>query len=349
MPITKIHGSQIRENTIVNDNIENKTIQEISLADNIISNNHIKQINSDKIYTTLTEFNNKRLNEILLELKNNSSNIDKDNLVVSNLTVQQSSSIKNLTVEENLIVKGTSTSVESTDLKIKDNLIELNKDEIGNGVSLQTSGISINRGLLDNALIIFDERDDLFKIGIGEDLKIISTREWVESYISSVKIDSNNIIENDNKQFISKIEKDKLNAINENAEENQNAYSNIKVDNKLIQSNSKTDTFSILSGENINIEVNELEKQITINSTGSKNEIVNGSSNFSGFESYTEILLPYTASNTNFCVSITPTQNPNFELGELWVEKFIDKIRVYNSGSFNGTFDYSIFNLMRGV
>ena len=160
MPITKIHGSQIRENTIVNDNIENKTIQEISLADNIISNNHIKQINSDKIYTTLTEFNNKRLNEILLELKNNSSNIDKDNLVVSNLTVQQSSSIKNLTVEENLIVKGTSTSVESTDLKIKDNLIELNKDEIGNGVSLQTSGISINRGLLDNALIIFDERDD---------------------------------------------------------------------------------------------------------------------------------------------------------------------------------------------
>lgn len=78
----------------------------------------------------------------------------------------------NITVEKDLIVKGNLTNLETEDLVVKDNIIELNKDEIGNGITKIKSGIEINRGTKARSRILFSETTDktstsgfLFNIG----------------------------------------------------------------------------------------------------------------------------------------------------------------------------------------
>ena len=57
----------------------------------------------------------------------------------------------------NLTVGGELTSINSTNLDIEDNIITLNKGEVGAGVTLGTSGISIDRGILPSAQLLYDE------------------------------------------------------------------------------------------------------------------------------------------------------------------------------------------------
>ena len=57
----------------------------------------------------------------------------------------------------NLVVYGQTTTISSTDLDITDNILILNKGEQNSGVSLITAGISVDRGLLPNAELLFDE------------------------------------------------------------------------------------------------------------------------------------------------------------------------------------------------
>ena len=57
----------------------------------------------------------------------------------------------------NLQVNGALTSINTTNLDIEDNIITLNNGETGPGVTLGTAGISIDRGSLPNAQILFDE------------------------------------------------------------------------------------------------------------------------------------------------------------------------------------------------
>ena len=56
-----------------------------------------------------------------------------------------------------LIVEGETTTVNTTNLEIEDNILLLNKGETGAGVGEGTAGIRIDRGTLDDAQIIFDE------------------------------------------------------------------------------------------------------------------------------------------------------------------------------------------------
>ena len=57
----------------------------------------------------------------------------------------------------NLVVKGTTTQVDATNLDLKDNIIVLNAGEQGAGVSLSTSGFEIDRGSKVNTQFVFDE------------------------------------------------------------------------------------------------------------------------------------------------------------------------------------------------
>jgi hypothetical protein len=56
-----------------------------------------------------------------------------------------------------LTVLGNTSTVESETLTIKDNIIYLNNGEAGNGVTLKTSGIQIDRGTALDAVFVFDE------------------------------------------------------------------------------------------------------------------------------------------------------------------------------------------------
>lgn len=65
-------------------------------------------------------------------------------------------------VSGDLIVEGTTTTIESTELVISDNTITLNAGDTGypeplGGVFLRTAGIIINRGNRPDALLLFDE------------------------------------------------------------------------------------------------------------------------------------------------------------------------------------------------
>ena len=61
------------------------------------------------------------------------------------------------TVTGNLVVLGSTTQVNSSDLNLKDNIITLNDGESGTGITLNQSGIQIDRGSYSDAKIVFDE------------------------------------------------------------------------------------------------------------------------------------------------------------------------------------------------
>lgn len=60
-------------------------------------------------------------------------------------------------VTGNLTVIGNTTTVQSADLSITDNIIYLNANESGAGITLDRSGVSINRGSLSDAFFVFNE------------------------------------------------------------------------------------------------------------------------------------------------------------------------------------------------
>lgn len=59
-------------------------------------------------------------------------------------------------VRGNLVVEGSTTTVESTNTTIADNTITLNEGETGAGITLNESGLEIDRGTLDNVRLVYD-------------------------------------------------------------------------------------------------------------------------------------------------------------------------------------------------
>lgn len=100
---------------------------------------------------------------------------------------EQDFATKNLVVAGNLTVEGTTTTVGSNDMTVKDNQITLNSGEEGAGVSKGTAGILVDRGTETDYNIIFDEADDLFKVGMVGDEEIIASRPWVDQQVNPIK------------------------------------------------------------------------------------------------------------------------------------------------------------------
>jgi hypothetical protein len=60
-------------------------------------------------------------------------------------------------IDGNLLVGGTSTQVVKTNLAVSDNIIYINDGETGNGVTLNTAGIEVDRGTRPNVAILWNE------------------------------------------------------------------------------------------------------------------------------------------------------------------------------------------------
>ena len=73
----------------------------------------------------------------------------------------------NLKVSGDLIITGSSTNINTEDTNIKDNIIVLNAGEIGDGITLGSAGLEIDRGTYNNAKLLYDESDDKWKIDSG--------------------------------------------------------------------------------------------------------------------------------------------------------------------------------------
>ena len=75
------------------------------------------------------------------------------------ITLDTGNGYGTVVITGDLRVQGGTTTVRSEDLTIKDNIIVLNKDETGNGISLNsgTAGIRIDRGNYTDVQFLFDE------------------------------------------------------------------------------------------------------------------------------------------------------------------------------------------------
>jgi len=87
----------------------------------------------------------------------NISSVDSstDNVVITTHTV---------TVNGNLTVTGTTTSVETTNTEIADAVITLNKGEPGSGVTGTYSGIEVDRGSANDVAIRWNETSDIWEL-----------------------------------------------------------------------------------------------------------------------------------------------------------------------------------------
>lgn len=89
-----------------------------------------------------------------------------------------------LTVSGDLNVQGTTTTIESVDLTVVDNIIILNNGETGAGVSASIAGIAIDRGPSDlDYRVIFDDTDDKIKAGFQGSEEPLATESYVNSQI----------------------------------------------------------------------------------------------------------------------------------------------------------------------
>ena len=72
----------------------------------------------------------------------------------------------NATVSGDLTVNGTTTSIDTVNLEIEDNIVLLNKNQTGTPANTLQSGIEVERGNLSNAKLYFDEATGRWKAQI---------------------------------------------------------------------------------------------------------------------------------------------------------------------------------------
>lgn len=92
----------------------------------------------------------------------------------------------NMTVTGNLTVNGTNTTINSTTVSTHDNTIVLNAGETGDGVTAGIAGIQIDRGTLTDYQLVFDEADDMFKLGAIGSLQTIASQPWVNAAFTPI-------------------------------------------------------------------------------------------------------------------------------------------------------------------
>jgi hypothetical protein len=71
-----------------------------------------------------------------------------------------------VTVQGDFVVNGTTTTVNSANLAITDNIITINNGEVGAGVTLGSAGIAVDRGLSTDAGVIWNETLDRWEVGL---------------------------------------------------------------------------------------------------------------------------------------------------------------------------------------
>jgi endosialidase-like protein len=87
---------------------------------------------------------------------------------------------KDVTIIGDLYVSGTTTTINTDDMNIADNIILINSGETGGGVSLIYAGIEVDRGSLDNYRFVLDDTvttNPLFKVGTIGNYQAVATRQ----------------------------------------------------------------------------------------------------------------------------------------------------------------------------
>lgn len=83
----------------------------------------------------------------------------------------------NLTVQENLYVLGNTTILDSNVIEFQDNILLINRNETGAGVTLNQAGFEIERGTSENYRFVYNESNETFRIGVISNTQAVGTRE----------------------------------------------------------------------------------------------------------------------------------------------------------------------------
>lgn len=86
-----------------------------------------------------------------------------------------------LTVTGNVVLNGSAFTVNSNTVSTVDNIIEVNRGQVGSGVSAGIAGLSINRGDAPAYQMVFDETSDMFKVGMVGSLETLASQTFVNN------------------------------------------------------------------------------------------------------------------------------------------------------------------------
>ncbi|MFI3135534.1 MAG: hypothetical protein QX197_02030 [Methylococcaceae bacterium] len=101
------------------------------------------------------------------------------------VNIQGSESISgDLTVVGNMTVNGTTTAVNTANMTVKDNIVTVNKGELGSGVSLRYAGFEVDRGDLARQRLVWDETVDKWVAGQTSQEVALATEPFVTAAIS---------------------------------------------------------------------------------------------------------------------------------------------------------------------
>ena len=96
-----------------------------------------------------------------------------------------------VTVSGDLIVQGTTTSVNSTNTEITDSIITLNKGETGAGATAPTqSGIRVDRGTEVDSFIIWDESVDKFGVGLASGIEDTDNVGAIDPFVTESQLNA---------------------------------------------------------------------------------------------------------------------------------------------------------------
>lgn len=131
-----------------------------------------------------------------------------------------------LTVNGPLTLNGAVTTVNSTTVTTADNIIQVNAGQVGFGVSSRYAGISVDRGDAADFQMVFDENDQMFKVGTSNALQIIASQNYVGSYAAPL-VHAHAVATSAVSGFMSATDKSALDAANISI---ANMYSKTQVD-----------------------------------------------------------------------------------------------------------------------
>jgi len=127
---------------------------------------------------------------------------DQYNIIAPLINIGDSSS--SVLIDGNLTITGTTTSVETQNSTVTDNIIVLNEGESGAGITATSSGIEIDRGTETNVSIVYDDSVDAFRVLEGTGLTNLrvaepvnnsdaATKQYVDDEVSTITVPAGGI------------------------------------------------------------------------------------------------------------------------------------------------------------
>lgn len=132
--------------------------------------------------------------------------------MIGNVDITGNTVVDNLTVGGSFTVLGNPVVVNATTVEVSDNILVLNKGEVGHGVTAGQAGLRVDRGEENDYLIVFDETEDMFKVGMVGDLETIASHNWVmdNMYVHPATHAASMITEDTTHRFFTDVERTKL-------------------------------------------------------------------------------------------------------------------------------------------